>query len=466
MSSHYDVVVLGAGPGGYVAAIRAAQLGLSVAIVEEKYWGGVCLNVGCIPSKALLRNAELAQIFTRQAGEFGMHGEVSFDYGAAYDRSRQVADGRVKGVHFLMKKNKITEYDGRGVFKDDHSMEVTLSSGGTEEITFDNAIIATGATVKLLPGVELSENVITYETQILSRDLPRKMVIVGAGAIGMEFGYVLRSYGVDVTILEFMDRALPNEDADVSKEITKQYKKIGIPIHTSAKVETVTDNGSSVTVKYTDKSGAEQSIDADRVMMSVGFAPRLEGFGLETTGVEATDRGAIGIDDYMRTNVPHIFAIGDVTGKLQLAHVAEAQGVVAAETIADAETMPLGDYRMMPRATFCQPQVASFGLTEAQARDEGHDIKVAVFPFTANGKAHGLGEPVGFVKLIADTAYGELLGGHMIGPDVSELLPELTLAQKWDLTAAELARNVHTHPTLSEALQEAFHGLTGHMINF
>ncbi|MCC3283506.1 MULTISPECIES: dihydrolipoyl dehydrogenase [Arthrobacter] len=466
MSSHYDVVVLGAGPGGYVAAIRAAQLGLSVAIVEEKYWGGVCLNVGCIPSKALLRNAELAQIFTRQAGEFGMHGEVSFDYGAAYDRSRQVADGRVKGVHFLMKKNKITEYDGRGVFKDDHSMEVTLSSGGTEEITFDNAIIATGATVKLLPGVELSENVVTYETQILSRDLPRKMVIVGAGAIGMEFGYVLRSYGVDVTILEFMDRALPNEDADVSKEITKQYKKIGIPIHTSAKVETVTDNGSSVTVKYTDKSGAEQSIDADRVMMSVGFAPRLEGFGLETTGVEATDRGAIGIDDYMRTNVPHIFAIGDVTGKLQLAHVAEAQGVVAAETIADAETMPLGDYRMMPRATFCQPQVASFGLTEAQARDEGHDIKVAVFPFTANGKAHGLGEPVGFVKLIADTAYGELLGGHMIGPDVSELLPELTLAQKWDLTAAELARNVHTHPTLSEALQEAFHGLTGHMINF
>ncbi|MFZ3454133.1 dihydrolipoyl dehydrogenase [Arthrobacter sp. 7Tela_A1] len=466
MSSHYDVVVLGAGPGGYVAAIRAAQLGLSVAIVEEKYWGGVCLNVGCIPSKALLRNAELAQIFTRQAGEFGMHGEVSFDYGAAYDRSRQVADGRVKGVHFLMKKNKITEYDGRGVFKDGHSMEVTLSSGGTEEVTFDNAIIATGATVKLLPGVELSENVVTYETQILSRDLPRKMVIVGAGAIGMEFGYVLRSYGVDVTILEFMDRALPNEDADVSKEITKQYKKIGIPIHTSAKVETVTDNGSSVTVKYTDKGGAEQSIDADRVMMSVGFAPRLEGFGLESTGVEATDRGAIAIDDYMRTNVPHIFAIGDVTGKLQLAHVAEAQGVVAAETIADAETIPLGDYRMMPRATFCQPQVASFGLTEAQARDEGHDIKVAVFPFTANGKAHGLGEPVGFVKLIADTAYGELLGGHMVGPDVSELLPELTLAQKWDLTAAELARNVHTHPTLSEALQEAFHGLTGHMINF
>ncbi len=307
---------------------------------------------------------------------------------------------------------------------------------------------------------------VTYETQILSRDLPGKMVIVGAGAIGMEFGYVLRSYGVDVTIIEFMDRALPNEDPDVSKELTKQYKKLGIPIHTSAKVETVADNGSSVTVTDTDILGSQQSIDADRVMTSVGFAPRLDGYGLETTGVEVTDRGAIAIDDYMRTSVPNLYAIGDVTAKLQLAHVAEAQGVVAAETIAGAETMPLGDYRMMPRATFCQPQVASFGLTEAQARDEGHDVVVSTFPFTANGKAHGLGEPVGFVKLIADSAYGELLGGHLIGPDVSELLPELTLAQKWDLTASELARNVHTHPTLSEALQEAFHGLTGHMINF
>ncbi|MCQ1946905.1 MULTISPECIES: dihydrolipoyl dehydrogenase [unclassified Arthrobacter] len=466
MSEHYDVVVLGAGPGGYVAAIRAAQLGLKTAIVEEKYWGGVCLNVGCIPSKALLRNAELAQIFTNQAKTFGMSGDVTFDYGAAFDRSRQVADGRVKGVHFLMKKNKITEYDGHGVFTDDHTLEVDLSKGGSESITFDNAIIATGTYVRLLPGVELSENVVTYEAQILDRDLPKKMVIVGAGAIGMEFGYVLRSYGVDVTIIEFLDRALPNEDVDVSKEITKQYKKLGIPILTSTKVETVKDNGSSVTVTYTDKNGQQGSIEADRVMMSIGFAPRTEGFGLEKTGVELTDRGAIGIDDYMRTNVPHIYAIGDITAKLQLAHVAEAMGVVAAETIGKAETLPLGDYRMMPRATFCQPQVASFGLTEQQARDEGHEVIVSTFPFTANGKAHGLGEPVGFVKLVADAKYGELLGGHLIGPDVSELLPELTLAQKWDLTAAELARNVHTHPTLSEALQEAFHGLTGHMINF
>jgi dihydrolipoamide dehydrogenase len=464
-STHFDVVVLGAGPGGYVAAIRAAQLGKSVAVIEKQYWGGICLNVGCIPSKALLRNAELAHTFHHQAKQFGISGEVSFDYGAAYDRSRQVADGRVKGVHFLMKKNAITEIDGHGTFTDVRTIDVALTAGGMQSVTFDDAIIATGSTVKLLPGVELSENVVTYETQILERGLPASIVIVGAGAIGMEFAYVLRNYGVEVTILEFLDRALPNEDAEVSKEITRQYKKLGVTLLTSTKVETVKDEGTSVTVTYTTADGKRSEIRTDKVLMSVGFAPRTTGYGLENTGVTLTDRGAIAIDEHMRTSVPHLYAIGDVTAKLQLAHVAEAQGVVAAETLAGAETMPLGDYRMMPRATFSQPQVASFGLTEQQARDEGHDVLVAKFPFTANGKAHGLGEPGGFVKLVADAKHGELLGGHMIGADVAELLPELTLAQKWDLTAAELARNVHTHPTLGEALQEAFHGLTGHMIN-
>ncbi|MFD4434002.1 dihydrolipoyl dehydrogenase [Nocardia sp. NPDC058497] len=466
MTSHYDVVVLGAGPGGYVAAIRAAQLGLRTAIVEQKYWGGVCLNVGCIPSKALLRNAELAHIFHKEAKTFGISGEVSFDFGAAFDRSRKVADGRVKGVHFLMKKNKIDEFDGLGTFTGPNSLDVALTKGGSESITFDNVIIATGTTTKLLPGTQLSENVVTYEEQILTRDLPGSILIVGAGAIGMEFAYVLKNYGVDVRIVEFLDRALPNEDEDVSKEITKQYKKLGITITTGAAVQTIDDDGSKVTVQIKDnKSGAVETVTVDKVLQAVGFAPRVDGYGLETTGV-ALDRGAIAIDDNMRTNVPHIYAIGDVTAKLQLAHVAEAQGVVAAETIAGAETMTLGDYRMMPRATFCQPQVASFGLTEAQARDEGYDVQVATFPFTANGKAHGLADPTGFVKLIADKTHGELIGGHLIGPDVSELLPELTLAQKWDLTVNELARNVHTHPTLSEALQEAIHGLAGHMINF
>lgn len=463
---HYDVVILGAGPGGYVAAVRSAQLGLSTAIIEEKYWGGVCLNVGCIPSKALLKNAELAHTLNHKADFFGISGEFTIDYGKAFDRSRVVADGRVKGIHFLMKKNKVTEYDGRGTFTGPKAISVAKSDGSTEEVTFDNAIIATGSKVRLLPGVQLSDNVVTYEEQILSRELPKSIVIVGAGAIGMEFAYVMTNYGVKVTIIEFLDRALPNEDADVSKEITKQYKNYGVDILTSTKVESVVDNGSSVTVSYTGKDGQQSSIDADKVLMSVGFAPNVEGFGLEATGVKLTERGAIDIDDHMRTNVEGIYAIGDVTAKLQLAHVAEAQGVVAAETIGGAETQTLGDYRMMPRATFCSPQVASFGLTEQQAKDEGRDIKVATFPFMANGKAHGLGEPVGFVKLIADAEHLELIGAHMIGPDVSELLPELTLAQKWDLTALELARNVHTHPTLSEALQEGFHGLAGHMINF
>jgi dihydrolipoamide dehydrogenase len=466
--THYDVVVLGAGPGGYVAAIRAAQLGLSTAIVEPKYWGGVCLNVGCIPSKALLRNAELAHIFTKDAKTFGISGEATFDYGVAFDRSRKVADGRVAGVHFLMKKNKITEIHGYGTFTDANTLSVELTEGGAENpvtVTFTNAIIATGSSTRLVPGTSLSENVVTYEEQILSRELPGSIVIAGAGAIGMEFAYVMKNYGVDVTIVEFLPRALPNEDAEVSKEIEKQFKKLGVKILTGTKVESISDDGSTVTIQVS-KDGKSEEIKADKVLQAIGFAPNVEGYGLDKAGVQLTDGKAIGIDDYMRTNVPHIYAIGDVTAKLQLAHVAEAMGVVAAETIAGAETLPLGDYRMLPRATFCQPQVASFGLTEEQARDEGYDVKVAKFPFTANGKAHGLGDPTGFVKLIADAKFGELLGGHLIGPDVSELLPELTLAQKWDLTVNELSRNVHTHPTLSEALQECFHGLAGHMINF
>jgi dihydrolipoamide dehydrogenase len=288
-----------------------------------------------------------------------------------------------------MKKNAITEIDGHGTFTDAHTINVAhpinvaLTAGGTQTVTFDDAVIATGSTVRLLPGVDLSENVVTYEAQILSRELPGSIVIVGAGAIGMEFAYVLANYGVQVTIIEYLDRALPNEDIEVSKEITRQYTKLGIDILTSTKVETADDDGTSVTVTYTAAGGERSSVRADKVLMSVGFAPRTTGYGLENTGAALTDRGAIAIDEYMRTTAPHLYAIGDVTAKLQLAHVAEAQGVVAAETIAGAETMPLGDYRMMPRATFSQPQVASFGLTEQQARDEGHDVTVAKFPFSA-----------------------------------------------------------------------------------
>jgi dihydrolipoamide dehydrogenase len=437
-------------------------------VIEEKYWGGVCLNVGCIPSKALLRNAELAHIFTAEAKTFGISGDVSFDFGAAFDRSRTVAEGRVKGVHFLMKKNKITEFDGRGSFVDASTIDVRLTGGGTERVTFDDVIIATGATTKLLPGTSLSERVVTYEEQILTRELPRSVIIAGAGAIGVEFAYVLRNYGVEVTIVEFLDRLLPLEDVDVSKELAKRYRKLGVQVLTSTRVDSIDDSGDQVTVTVTGKDGQSKKLQADKVLQAIGFTPRVEGYGLENTGVQLTERGAIAVDDHMRTNVPHVYAIGDVTAKLMLAHVGEAQGVVAAETIAGAETVPL-DYVMMPRATFCSPQVASFGYTEAQARElaaeKGWKVTVAQFPFTANGKAQGLGEPGGFVKLVADETYGELLGGHLIGAEVTELLPELTLAQKWDLTAHELARNVHAHPTLSEGLQEAFHGLTGHMIN-
>ena len=464
MTSHFDVVVLGAGPGGYVAAIRAAQLGLSTAIVEKKYWGGVCLNVGCIPSKALLRNAELAHIVTREQKTFGISGEVTFDFKAAFDRSRVVAEGRVKGVHFLMKKNKITELDGYGTFNDAKSMTVELTGGGSETVTFDNCIISTGCTTRLLPGTTLSARVVTYEEQIMTDTLPGAVLIAGAGAIGVEFAYVMANYGVDVTIVEFLDRLVPLEDPEVSRELAKRYKQLGVTVHTSTRVDAIDESGDKVKVTVT-KGDKQQVLEADKVLQAIGFAPRVEGYGLEKTGVELTDRGAIAIDGLMRTNVEGIYAIGDVTAKLMLAHAAEAMGIVAAETIAGAETMEI-DYVMVPRATYCQPQIASFGYTEEQAKDLGHEVKVAKFPFQANGKAHGLGDAGGFVKLVADAEYGELLGAHLIGPDVTELLPELTLAQKWDLTATEMARNIHAHPTLGEALQEAIHGLAGHMINF
>ncbi|GAB3390659.1 dihydrolipoyl dehydrogenase [Humibacter soli] len=462
---HFDLVVLGAGPGGYVAAVRAAQLGLQVAVVEQQYWGGVCLNIGCVPAKTLIRNAEVLSLVTREGAQFGISGDIHADYGVGWDRSRTVADARAKGVHYLMRKNKITEFDGHGFFTGPKSMDVALAAGGTEQLTFDNAIIATGSTVRLLPGVTLSDNVVTYKELILTRELPKSMVVVGAGAIGLEFAYVMANYGVQVSVIEFLDRALPNEDVDVSKEITKHFKALGVPILTSTKVESVVDAGGQVTVTYTGADGVQGSVVADKALICVGFAANVTGFGLENTGVELTDRGAIAIDDFMRTNVPGVYAIGDVTAKLQLAHVAEAQGIVAAETIGGAETMTLGDYRNMPRATYMQPQVASFGLTEQQARDAGFDVEVATFPMLANAKAHALGDARGFVKLVADKKHHELLGGHMVGLDVSELLPELTLAQKWDLGALELARNVHPHPSLSESMQDAFHGLVGHMIN-
>ncbi len=466
MNAHFDVVVLGAGPGGYVAAIRAAQLGLSTAIIEKQWWGGVCLNVGCIPTKALLRNAELAHLLTKDAATFGISGEFSFDYTKAFERSRGVSDRMVKGIHFLMKKNKITELHGWGTFKDAKTIELADNDGNAQTITFENCIIATGAQVRLLPGTSKSERVVSYEELILSDTLPNSIIIGGSGAIGTEFAYVLKNYGVDVTIVEYLDRMVPTEDADVSKEIARAYKKLGVKVLTGTKVETVEDTGDGVRVTVSPaKGGDQQVLEADMMLQALGFAPRTEGYGLENTGVKLTERGAIEVDDYQRTSVPNIYAIGDVTARMMLAHVAEAQGIVAAETIAGAETMPV-DYNLVPRATYCQPQIGSFGLSEQQAKDAGYDVKTATFPFTANGKAHGLGDATGFVKIVADAKYNEILGAHMVGPDVTELLPELTLAAMWDLTADEVGRNIHAHPTLSEAIKEAVHGIAGHMINF
>jgi len=466
MAKEYDVVVLGGGPGGYVAAIRCAQLGLKTAVVEKQWWGGVCLNVGCIPSKALLRNAELAHIFQHRLKDFGFSAEggVQVDYGAAFKRSRQVSERLVKGVGFLMKKNKIDTYDGWGTIQDKSTINVELNGGGSETLTTQNLIIATGATSGVLPGTQLSDHVITYLEAILSETLPKSIVIVGAGPIGVEFGYVMHNYGVDVTIVEFLPHLLPLEDEEVSKEIEKQYKRLGIKFMVGTRVESVEDTGSGVKVTVS-KDGEEQVLEATKALQAIGFKARTDGYGLENIdGLQLTERGAIEVDERMATNVEGVWAVGDVTGKLMLAHVGSAQGIIAAENIAGVETTTL-DYTMMPRATYCQPQVASFGYTEQQARELGREIEVVKFPFQANGKALGLGEPVGFVKLISDKQYGELLGGHLIGPDVTELLPELTLAQKWELTTFELANNVHAHPTLSEALMEAAHGLEGHMIN-
>ncbi|MER5342783.1 dihydrolipoyl dehydrogenase [Streptomyces mirabilis] len=464
MDTDFDVVVLGAGPGGYVAAIRAAQLGLRTAIVEGRFWGGVCLNIGCIPAKALLRNAEVAQLILHDAEEFGVRisGDVSLDYHSAYERSRVVADGRAKGVGYLMRKNKIAQFEGKGTFIDPHTMQVRLRDGEAT-LSFGSCVIATGATVKLLPGTTLGKRVVTFEEQILSDSLPSSLIIAGAGAIGVEFAYLLRSYGVEVTLVEYLSRIAPLEDEEVSAELTKRFKRQGIRVLTSARVESIEEAADRVRVVV--RQGDEQQVlEAERVLQATGFQPRTAGYGLASAGVRLTDRGAIDVDGHCRTSRPHIYAIGDVTAKLMLAHAAEAMGVIAAESIAGVETMEL-DYRMVPRATFCQPQIASFGWTESEARDEGFDVRVAKFPFTANAKAHGFGDTVGFVKLVSDARYGELLGAHLIGPDVTKLLPELTLAQKWDLTVTELIRNVHAHPTLSEAVQDALHGLAGHMIN-
>ena len=464
MANDYNVAVLGAGPGGYVAAIRAAQLGMKVVIVEKEALGGVCLNVGCIPSKALLKNAEVAHTLQHRAKEFGFKFDnLELDYQVAFKRSRQVSDRLVKGVGFLMRKHKIDVLEGTGKITSANALQVALNDGDAKTVTADNLIIATGARPRSIPGVEIDgKTIITYHEAILADEVPQQAVIVGAGPIGMEFAYVWASYGVDVTIVEMLPHLLPNEDPEVSSILEKAYKKLGIKFHTDARVEKieVVDQKARVSLQ-----GGE-SIEADQVMIAIGFRSNVERIGLEDVGVALNDHGTIAVNEAMRTSVPNIYAIGDVVAPegIMLAHVGSAMGMIAAEAIAGHPTSAL-DYRMLPRCTYCVPQVASFGLTEAQAKEAGYEVNVGRFPFQANGKALGLGERDGFVKIVADARYGEILGASLVGPEVTELLPELTLAYNAELTAEEIARNVHAHPTLSEVLMEAAHGVEGEAIH-
>jgi dihydrolipoamide dehydrogenase len=466
MNDLYDVAVIGAGPGGYVAAIRAAQLGLKAAIVERKYWGGVCLNVGCIPSKALLKNAEVAHLLQHRAKELGFSFDnLSLDYAAAFKRSRQVSNRLVKGVQALMRKNEIDVYEGVGSLLSPGEIRVALNEGGEADVRAKNLVIATGAHARAIPGVEIDGiKVLNYEHAILSDTLPGSAVVIGAGAIGVELSYVWRNYGVGVTLVEMLDHVLPLEDEEVSQELARAYKKLKIATLTGTRVEQLDTSGAGVRV--TVSQGDEvQTLQADVALMAIGFRPNVEEVGLERIGVKLSARGRfIEVDEQMRTNVSGVYAIGDVTGKLMLAHVGSAQGIVAAESIAGRKTTRL-DYEMMPRATYCQPQVASLGLTEQQARERGLEVKVGRFPFQANGKALGIGERTGFVKIIADAQHGKILGAHMIGPEVTELLPELVLAHNAGLTALEIAHSVHAHPTLSEALMEAAHAVEGQPIH-
>jgi len=462
--SDYDVTIIGAGPGGYVAAVRAAQLGLKVALVEEEHLGGVCLNWGCIPTKALLRNAEVVSLLDR-GREFGFSvSDVELDFSAAVDRSRKVSERLVKGVGFLMRKNDVDVIEGRGVLGSPTTVEVDLNEGGTRTVETDHVIIATGARARTIPGIEPDgDRVLTYRSAIVLRELPESVVVVGAGPIGMEFAHVWSSYGTEVTVVEMLPHAVPLEDQEVSEEVERAFKRRRVNIMTSTRVQDVEVGGDGVRVTVATEDDEKEVLEAERVLIAIGVRPNSENIGLEDVGV-GTERGNVIVDDHMRTSVSGVYAIGDVTGKMALAHVASAQGIVAVETIAGEETRPL-DYDAVPRCTYCQPQVASFGITEAEAVENGHDVEVGKFPFRPNGKALALGEREGFVKIVADATTGEILGAHLVGPEVTELLPELVLARTWELTPEEIARAVHAHPTLSEALMEAAHGVFGEPIH-
>jgi dihydrolipoamide dehydrogenase len=458
--SQFDLIIVGGGPGGYTAAIRAAQLGMKVALVERQYLGGVCLNIGCIPSKALLKNASVVDTF-RNAKDYGITvDKFTPDYAAAVARSRVVSNRLVKGVEFLMKKNKVTVFMDEGVLTARDTVE--LKKDGSK-LKAKNVMIATGSRPISIPGLPIDgKDVITAWEAILMREVPSPIVIVGAGPIGMEFAYIYHSYGADVTVVEMLPHLLPREDTEVSVELEKAMQKFGIKFRLNTKVEGAERSGDKVRLKVSSE-GKTDEIEAQKVLVAISVKPNSENLGLEALGIKTT-RGAIDVDATMQTNVPGIYAIGDVTMKLALAHVASTQGVIAAEAMAGKEPRGL-DLNNVPRCTYCEPQVASLGLTEAQAKETGREIRIGKFPFRANGKALGINEYDGFVKLVVDKKYGEILGVHMIGPEVTDLTGELSLAKSMELTPVEIAHAIHAHPTLTEAVGEAALDALGEALN-
>ncbi|MGC9394244.1 MAG: dihydrolipoyl dehydrogenase [Anaerolineae bacterium] len=469
--STYDIVIIGAGPGGYVAAIRAAQLGMKVALVEREHLGGVCLNWGCIPTKALLRNAEVARLLG--AGkEFGFSVDgLTLDYSAAIDRSRKISARLVKGVETLLKGNHTDVIWGSGKLTSPTSVAVTTKEGDTQTLAAKSIIIATGSRARSIPGVTVDgERVLTARHALERRELPKSAIVIGAGPIGLEFATVWRAYGANVTVVEMLDHILPAEDEEASAELARNFRRQKIQMLTSTRVESIetTANGVQVRVngpKPAASSGesGEQMLEGEVALVAIGVQPNSEDLGLEAAGV-TTERGWIKVDNFMRTNVPTVYAIGDVNGTLPLAHVASAQALLAVETIASHETKPF-NVDLMPRGTYTSPQVASFGSSEAKAREAGLTVRVGKFPFLANGKALGLGENAGFVKIVAEERSGEIVGAVIVGPEATELLAELVLARTAELTPDEIAHTIHAHPTLNEAVMEAAHGVFGKAIH-
>ena len=463
MAEKYKLVVIGAGPGGYVAAIRAAQLGIKTAIVEKEYYGGVCLNWGCIPTKALLRNAEVAR--TIAAGkEFGFRAEgVTLDYAAAVTRSRKISARLVKGVALLMKKNRIQVIWGSGKLISPTQLHVTLNDGGEATLHASHIILATGARARLIPGWQADgEHILTARHALTRRELPRSAVIIGAGPIGLEFATVWASYGTRVTVVEMMPHILPAEDEEAAAALARAMRRQKIKTLVSTRVEGLTTTPEGVQVQIAGPRG-DDLLEAEIALVAIGVRPNSESLGLEELGVTLT-RGWVQVNDLMQTNLPTLYAIGDLNGRLPLAHVASAQGLIAVETIAGHETAPF-NAELVPRGTYTTPQVASFGLSEAQAKTQGRQVRVGKFPFLPNGKALALGENQGFVKIVADETTQQILGAVIVGPEATELLPELVLAAKAGVTPDELANTIHAHPTLNEAVMEAAHAVFGQAIH-